>query len=83
MCSNIKLLYQGDSYDDEDSAGSESLIQDLDLDPDRLSHLPDDLVESPPQQDSHTTNTPDSTATPESDGIDKVEAWYTNNRVLL
>ena len=50
MCINILVdIYQGDSCDDDDLGGNESLIQEVELDADQVSRLPRDLLESPPQ----------------------------------
>ena len=72
LCINILVdIYQGDSCDD-DSEGNESLIQELKLDADQVSRLPPDLLESPPQQESSSTDASASTPGTESEETDKV-----------
>ena len=51
MCINILVdIYQGDSCDDDDLGGNESLIQEVELDADQVSRLPRGLLESPPRE---------------------------------
>ena len=69
MCINILVdIYQGDSCDDDDLGGNESLIQEVELDADQVSHLPRGLLESPPQD----TDVLASTTGTESENTDKV-----------
>ena len=73
LCINILVdICQGDSCDDDDSEGNESLIQELKLDADQVFRLPPDLLESPPQQESNSTDASASTPGTGSEETDKV-----------
>ena len=88
MCINILVdIYQGDSCDDDDLGGNESLIQEVELDADQVSRLPLGL-KSPTQDTDVLASTPGT----ESENTDKVIVTLqysynllsnNNNRMIL